>query len=139
MEEKILYGQRKVPPKNDFIGGHSPNINNTHPNYAVEEIKVNADGTRNVKFTTQFSDGNLAKTKSSTLFPGTWSDQQIINSIKEVGHMPAIGQRARDGATLHRATINGVQIEVIKIGDEVVSGYPTGGGATQLLNGFTTP
>ncbi|WP_155924349.1 hypothetical protein [Bacillus sp. UNC437CL72CviS29] len=53
--------------------------------------------------------------------------------------MPAIGQRARDGATLHRDTINGVQIEVIKIGDEVVSGYPTGGGATQLLTGFTTP
>ncbi len=81
MEEKLLYGQRKAPPKNDFIGGHSPNINNTHPNYAVEEITVNVDGTRSVKFTTQFSDGNLAKIKSSTLFPSTWSNQQIINSV----------------------------------------------------------
>ncbi|WP_240521236.1 EndoU domain-containing protein [Bacillus pseudomycoides] len=38
-----------------------------------------------------------------------------------------------------RKTINGVQIEVIKIGDEVVSGYPTSEGITQLLTGLTTP
>ncbi|MGG0706837.1 hypothetical protein [Bacillus paramobilis] len=31
-----------------------------------------------------------------------------------------------DGATFHREIIDGVKIDVIKIGDNVVSGYPTG-------------
>ncbi|KOP64860.1 hypothetical protein AMS62_06065 [Bacillus sp. FJAT-18019] len=139
MERKILEGQRKLPTKNELIGGHSPKINNANPNYAVQEITVNADGTRKVKFTTQFPDGNLSNIKTSTLFPESWSDSQIINSIKDTGNTASIGIRASDGATLHRETINGVQVEVIKIGDNVVSGYPTGGGATQLLSGFTAP
>lgn len=29
MEEKILFGQRKNPAKNELIGGHSPDINNS--------------------------------------------------------------------------------------------------------------
>ncbi|WP_256716455.1 EndoU domain-containing protein, partial [Paenibacillus odorifer] len=139
MEKKILDGQRKLPTKNELIGGHSPQINNVNPNYAVQEITVNADGTRKVKFTTQFPDGNLSNIKTSTLFPDSWSDSQIINGIKDTGNTASIGVRASDGATLHRGTVNGVQVEVIKIGDNVVSGYPTGGGATQLLSGFTAP
>ncbi|MEK4290001.1 EndoU domain-containing protein [Paenibacillus sp. FSL P4-0502] len=139
MEKKILDGQRKLPTRNELIGGHSPQINNVNPNYAVQEITVNADGTRKVKFTTQFPDGNLSNIKTSTLFPDSWSDSQIINGIKDTGNTASIGVRASDGATLHRGTVNGVQVEVIKIGDNVVSGYPTGGGATQLLSGFTAP
>jgi len=139
MEKKILDGQRKLPTKNELIGGHSPQINNVNPNYAVQEITVNADGTRKVKFTTQFPDGNLSNIKTSTLFPDSWSNSQIINGIKDTGNTASIGVRASDGATLHRGTVNGVQVEVIKIGDNVVSGYPTGGGATQLLSGFTAP
>ncbi|MEI2395757.1 EndoU domain-containing protein [Paenibacillus phytohabitans] len=139
MEKKILDGQRKLPTKNELIGGHSPKINNANPNYAVQEITVNVDGTRKVKFTTQFPDGNLSNIKTSTLFPESWSDSQIINSIKDTGNTAPIGVRASDGATLHRGTVNGVQVEVIKIGDNVVSGYPTGGGATQLLSGFKAP
>ncbi|WP_342547539.1 EndoU domain-containing protein [Paenibacillus sp. FSL P2-0089] len=139
MEKKILDGQRKVPTKNELIGGHSPNINNANPNYAVQEITVNADGTRKVKFTTEYPDGNLSNIKTSTLFPDSWSDSQIINSIKDTGNTASVGVRTSDGATLHRGTVNGVQVEVIKIGDNVVSGYPTGGGVTQLLSGFTAP
>jgi hypothetical protein len=41
-----------------------------------------------------------------------------------------------DGTTLHRGVVNGVQVEVMKIGDAVTSGYPTGGGVTGLLSGF---
>ncbi len=29
--EKILFGQRKNPTKNELIGGHSPDINNSNP------------------------------------------------------------------------------------------------------------
>ena len=53
-------------------------------------------------------------------------DNKIVASIKEVGDSPIISVRARDGATWHRAIIDGVEIDVIKIGDNVVAGYPTG-------------
>jgi|SRR5471030_1477851 len=44
IETKILAGQR-IDGSNKIIGGHSPNINDANPKYAVETIKVNADGT----------------------------------------------------------------------------------------------
>ena len=40
MEEIILHGERKDPAKNQLIGGHSPDINNANPNYAVEKVRV---------------------------------------------------------------------------------------------------
>lgn len=138
MEEKILFGQRKNPTKNELVGGHSPDINNSNPNYAVEVLQVNPDGTQKVKFVTQYADGNLSNIKTSTLFPEGWSSDKIINSIKAVGDSSPIGVRASDGAMLYRDIIDGVQIEVIKIGDTVTSGYPTGGIKTGLLPGFST-
>ncbi len=137
MEEKILFGQRKNPAKNELIGGHSPDINNSKPNYAVEVLQTNLDGTQKVKFVTQYSDGNLFNIKTSTLFPDRWSNNKIINSIKAVGASSPIGVRTSDGAMLYRDIIDGVQIEVIKIGDTVISGYPTGGLKTGLLPGFS--
>lgn len=136
MESKILEGQR-VGETNRIIGGHSSEINNTNPDFAVESINVNPDGTAKIKYIKQFPDGNVSKIKTSTIFPETWSDSKIIESIKKVGSGDAIGYRARDGATIYRSTIDGVQIEVIKIGDSVVSGYPTGGGVTGMPSGFT--
>lgn len=126
IKEKILWGQRKNPKKNEIIGGHSPEINNNHYNYAVEEIKINPDGTKNIKFTTQFPDGNLAKIKSSTVFPDGWTDKKIVESIQKVGNSDAISIRTRDGATWHRGIVDGVEIDVLKNGNEVISGYPTG-------------
>ncbi|KEQ23186.1 EndoU domain-containing protein [Paenibacillus tyrfis] len=129
VEKKILEGQR-ITGSNKLIGGHSPNINNANPNYAVQEIRVNPDGTRSVKFTTQFPDGNLSKIKTSTLFPESWSDAGIINSIKKVGDSPAVGIRSSEGLTLHRGIIHSVEIEVIKHGDDIISGFPVGGKPT---------
>ena len=60
IESKILAGQR-IDGSNKIIGGHSPTINDATPKYAVETIKVNPDGTRTVKYITQFEDGNLSK------------------------------------------------------------------------------
>ena len=71
-------------------------------------------------------DGNISKIKKSTVFPDSWNDSKIIDSIKNVGESPAISVRQRDGATWHRQIIDGVEIDVIKIGDNVISGYPTG-------------
>lgn len=138
MEKKILFGQRKNPAKNELIGGHSPDINNANPNYVVEVLQVNSDGTQKVKFVTQYEDGNLCNIKTSTLFPEAWSNDKIINSIKVVGDSAPIGVRVSDGAMLYRGIVDGVQIEVIKIGDKVISGYPTGGLKTGLLPGFSS-
>lgn len=125
MEKKILEGQRKVKPQNEVIRGHSNNIvNNDNPNLVVEIISTNPDG-------------EVSKIKNNnTLFPNTWSDESIIKGIKSVGDTPPIGFRPRDGAKLHRDIINGVQIEVIKVGPDITSGYPTGGGSTGLITGF---
>jgi len=90
MEEKILWGQRKNPNKNEIIGGHSSGINNNHHNYVVEEIKINPDGTKNIKYTTQFPDGKLSKIKSSTVFPDGWSDTKILNSVENIGNSKLI-------------------------------------------------
>ncbi|WP_310552060.1 EndoU domain-containing protein [Paenibacillus glufosinatiresistens] len=45
--------------------------------------------------------------KTSTLFPDTWSDSQIVSGIKDIGDTASVGVRASDGATLHRGTVNG--------------------------------
>ncbi|MEX6320502.1 VENN motif pre-toxin domain-containing protein [Providencia huaxiensis] len=133
IEAKILVGQR-VGNSNKLIGGHSPSVSNENPNYAVETIKLNPDGTRVVKFTTQFPDGNLSKIKTSTLFPEHWSDRSIIDSVNKIGNSTAIGQRSSTGETLHRGVINGVEIDVIKKGNQVTAGYPVGGKPTPGFN-----
>ncbi|MGE6629195.1 EndoU domain-containing protein [Bacillus sp. NPDC077027] len=132
---KILEGQRKVP-KNQLIGGHSSSVNNANDKFAVEVLSTNADGTKNVVFTKQFSDGNIPKIKKSTLFPDSWNDEQILKSITEVGNTAANSSRLRDRATWHRAAINGVEIDVIKVGNDVTSGYPTGTVNASRPSGF---
>ena len=94
MEKKILEGQRKSPTKNEVIGGHSSSINNNNSNFVVEELSINPDGTKNIKFIKDLQDGNISKIKKSTVFPDSWNDSEIIDGIK--------------------------------IGDDVISGYPTG-------------
>ncbi|EPY2279077.1 EndoU domain-containing protein, partial [Clostridium sporogenes] len=126
MEKKILEGQRKSPTKNEVIGGHSSSINNNNSNFAVEELSINPDGTKNIKFIKDLQDGNISKIKKSTVFPDSWNDSKIIDSIKNVGDSPTVSVRQRDGATWHRQIIDGVEIDVIKLGDDVISGYPTG-------------
>ncbi|WP_338483190.1 filamentous hemagglutinin N-terminal domain-containing protein [Pseudomonas trivialis] len=133
VEQKILYGERKISssgnPKNEIIGAHSGDISDVHPDYAVEVLSSNADGSRNSKLVAQFSDGNISKIKTSTLFPVSWSDAETMNAVRATGNGPAIATRA-DGASLHQATVNGVKVEVIKVGDRVTAGYPCGKGCT---------
>lgn len=79
-----------------------------------------------IKYTTQFSDKDLAKIKNSTVFPESWADDRALDSIKDIGNSSPISVRARNGATLHRRIVNGVEIDVIKRGNEIISAYPTG-------------
>ncbi|EKY4026216.1 EndoU domain-containing protein, partial [Listeria innocua] len=134
MEAKILEGQRKGTT-NGINGGHSSDINNNNPNFATETVEVNQDGTKVIKFTKQFPDGNISKIKTSTIFPEDWSDKDIIDSILKVSNSTAVGQRKIDGLTLHRGKVDGVEIDVIKKGNEIISGYPVGGKPTP---GFET-
>ena len=133
VEQKILYGERVANPNspggmsNEIIGGHSPRIK-SDPSYDHEVISHNPDGTTTVKYTKQFPDGQLARIKKSTLAPDNWSDQKILDTTNQVANSPSVATRARDGATLHRETIDGVQWEVIKDSSgNVTSSYPTGG------------
>lgn len=130
MQDKILEGQR-VGTSNKIIGGHSPNaVNNNNPNFAVEEVKINADGTKVVKYYKQFPDGNVSRLKTSTLFPDSWTDSDIIDAVQNIADSKPIGVRQLDGQSLHRGTINGIDIDVIKQGNDVISGYPVGGKPT---------
>lgn len=125
MESKILLGQR-VGSSNRIIGGHSGVISDLHPNYAVEVLSTNTNGTRVVKFITEFADGNLSKIKKSTLFPKAWTDSRIMGAVKRVGDTPALMSQISNRATVHRSMVDGIQVEVLKIGNDVISAYPTG-------------
>jgi hypothetical protein len=128
MEEKILFGQRKVvngKAKNDIIGAHSGEINNANSKYAVEMMEEYADGTRKVKILTQFPDGTLSKIKTSTLFPESWTRSETMEAVREVGELAAIAKRA-DGVSLYQGTVRGVRMEVIKDGANVTAAYPCG-------------
>ncbi|MEI2318009.1 EndoU domain-containing protein [Bacillus paramobilis] len=80
------------------------------------------NGTKDINYTTQFPDGKLAKIKNSTIFPDSWSDTKFLGSITDIGNSFPLSIRGRDGATFHRESIDGLEIDVIKIGDNVVSG-----------------
>ena len=126
MEQKILMGEQ-IPGTREIRGGHSAEISNSAPNYAVQEPPIpNPNGTRNVKFLTELPGGGLSKIKKSTLFPTSWTDAQVISSIKQAGDLHAYSTRILDRATFHKGVVNGIDIEVIRIGDTVTSGYPTG-------------
>jgi hypothetical protein len=58
--------------------------------------------------------------------------------IEQVGDGVPIGKRIADNSYLYRDIIDGVQIEVIKQGNNVIAGYPTGGGTIGLPTGFTS-
>lgn len=125
MENKILYGARK-PDSNRLIGAHSPKVSNSNPNYAVEILETNPNGTQNVKLVKQYPDGNVSNIKKTTLYPEGWSDANIIDATKKVGNEAPQVSRISDRATFHKQTVDGVEIEVIKNGNDVTSSYPTG-------------
>ena len=116
----------QFPDRNEIIGGHSNVISNENEKFVVEVIAKNSDGTKVIKYIKDFGDGSISKIKKSTIFPDSWSETEIISAIKKTGNSSIIAIRAKDGATFHRQIINGVERDVIKINNEVGSGYPTG-------------
>jgi hypothetical protein len=137
MREKILYGERVSNPNspgglsNRLIGAHSPKIK-THPDFEVEVISNNADGTTTVKLIKQFPDGSSKIKPKSTLAPDSWSDDKIIDVTNQVASTPPVATSWRGGgSTLHRQIVDSVEWEVIKDGSgNVTSSYPTGGTPT---------
>ncbi|TDR39315.1 EndoU nuclease-like protein [Tahibacter aquaticus] len=134
MELKILYGQRVLSangnPTNRLVGAHGGQITDKHPSYAVEVVSVNLDGTRNAKLVTQFSDGNISKVKTSTLFPEGWNDAQAMSAVRQTAATAPLATRLSDGASLHQSMVNGVRVEVISVGGTVTAAYPCGRGCT---------
>ena len=133
MREKILYGERVPNPNspgglsNELRGAHSPKIK-SRPDFVVDVICNNPDGTTIVKLKKLFPDGNVSRTKKSTLAPDTWSDDKIMDTTDQVGSTPPIAIRLSDRATLHQQTVDGVDWVVIKDSlENVISSYRTGG------------
>jgi len=134
MERKILYGSTQATKPRDLIGVHSPKVLNDDK-FNITDVIANTDGTKSVRLTKNLGNGVWSKRKKTTLFPESWSDAKIINASRFTSAYPPIARRARDGATLHMGKVDGVEINVIKNGDDVTSAFPTGG-TGQLLGGF---
>lgn len=127
LQEKILYGERRPPNSNRIIGAHSPQIKND-PNFTVQIIHNNSDGTTFVESIKQFPDGTFSRPKKSTLAPDSWSDAKIIDVTNQVANTPTIHTRSADGVTFHRETVDGVEWLVIKdAAGRIESSYPKGG------------
>ncbi len=133
LDNKILYGEQKglTPGTADYRtirGGHSPRILGD-PNFTISSQTVNADGTIEVKFQKLVDPGPppvWSKSRTSTLAPPTWSDEDILVAGDQVASTPAVQIRS-DGTTFHLDTVNGVQWEVIKDSSgNVVSSFPVG-------------
>lgn len=137
MREKILYGERVPSPNspggfsNKLIGAHSPRIK-SRPDFDVEVIGKNSDGTTTVKLVKEFPDGSISKIKKSTLAPDSWSDDKIMDVTNQVASTPPVAISLRgDGSTLHRQIVDGVEWEIIKdASGNITSSYPTGGTPT---------
>ncbi|WP_405048009.1 polymorphic toxin-type HINT domain-containing protein [Rhizobium miluonense] len=127
MEEKILFGE--INQRGRLIGAHSGDVV-SDGNYVVKVGSTNADGTINAAVQMYDASGTLSAAKNSTLFPPAWDYDQILTAIKQVGDGPTISTRQTDGATLHQGSVDGVAITVIKNGNAVTAGYPTGGNTT---------
>ena len=140
MREKILYGERVPNPNspgglsNKLIGAHSPKIK-SRPDFEVEVLCNNSDGTTSVKLVKLFPDGSISKIKKSTLAPDSWSDDKIIDTTNQVAKTSPVATSSRgDGSTLHRQIVDGVEWEVIKDSSgNVTSSYPTGGTPTTIF------
>jgi hypothetical protein len=140
MREKILYGERVSNPNspgglsNKLIGAHSPKIK-SRPDFEVEVLCNNSDGTTSVKLVKLFPDGSISKIKKSTLAPDSWSDDKIIDTTNQVARTSPVATSSRgDGSTLHRQIVDGVEWEVIKDSSgNVTSSYPTGGTPTTIF------
>ena len=80
--------------------------------------------------TVSYTHLNVSRLKISTLFPDSWTDSDIIDAVQNIADSKPIGVRQLDGQSLHRGIINGIEIDVIKQGNDVISGYPVSGKPT---------
>ncbi|MBU2713956.1 EndoU domain-containing protein, partial [Zooshikella harenae] len=132
-KQKVLYGEQAVKNgrlDNRVKGVHSAKILD-HPDFSVETLKTNPDGTIDVKFTKQLPNGNASKLKASTLFPKSWDEDKIFDAAKSVGNTRPIATSV-SGKTLHRGTIDGVKMDVMKQGDDVIAAFPCGNKPTLI-------
>lgn len=129
-------------PSNDrIIGGHSRDAifgdeydpdDNPHGKYGnITVLSNNRDGTSTIKFQMRLPDGRISKPKTSTLAPEGWDEDAMMGATVTVGSTPPVATRQKNGDTLHRSTVNGVEWEVVKDKNgNVTASFPTGGNPT---------
>lgn len=64
--------------------------------------------------------------KRTVLFPESWSDSKIIDSITEISTTPPWGVRHHDRVVNYIEVIDGVRIQVIANDGAITAGYPLG-------------
>ena len=61
--------------------------------------------------------------KAQTFFPDTWTDSKIAKAINVVAEY---GNKVDGSNFKYRGMVEGVEIEIIKVGDNIRTGYPIG-------------
>lgn len=145
IDDKILVGRPAVPTpqgalpigeQRRMIGGHDPALLSDPRVGLISPVTTNADNTLSVKFDIELvpmnpSTGAAAvrsKPKNSTLAPRDWTARDILAAGDRTAATPMVQTRLADSATLHVATIDGVEWAVIRdASGRVTSSFPTGG------------
>jgi hypothetical protein len=135
-ESKILDGMWRDndPVNGHFVGGHAARIIDD-PRVTVQYewlpsvVPGSDQGVRAFKIEVTRPNGlTKAKGKPSephSTFPASWSDEQIIAAVKEVG---ATGQQVTvagtDGAVTFEKVVNGVTVRVTVQKGRITAGFP---------------
>lgn len=121
----------------NWRGGHSPKIL-SDPSYVIASKRINADGSIMVWYSKKMPDGSITNSKMSTLFPESWSDKKILKSIREITTSEHLdGYRIEADGTfsyLYVGVYEGVEIQVIKAGNNVITACPIGSGKKFSFN-----
>ena len=117
---------------NSWTGGHSSRVLDditfdpskfdliTNPNNGVKKLVPKVG----VKLPTlEYNGVGKPISKAQTFFPDTWTDSKIAKAINVVAEY---GNKVDGSNFKYRGMVEGVEIEIIKVGDNIRTGYPIG-------------
>ncbi|MGV6847478.1 MAG: EndoU domain-containing protein [Marinibacterium sp.] len=111
--------------------GAGPNIVNMENPHSIESISIPEDRARHILHGEGRGGGHRYGTgiPGKTEFPANWSDDDILEAIRQVAGTGTVDRPAhRDGDLVIVGEVNGVTIEVVvQPNGEVRTGYPLSG------------
>lgn len=108
-----------------------PNIVTMENPHSIDSVSIPEDRARHILVGEGLSGGHRygTGTPGKTEFPASWSDDDILDAIRQVaGSGTVIGPAHREGDLLISGEVNGVTIRVVvRPNGEVRTGYPVSG------------